>query len=69
MASSTTVATSAARCWASQLEGYTTRRSRRAMSNSVGTATRATAVSGNERLAMIATDSTKSRTFPLMNGR
>jgi hypothetical protein len=69
VASSTTVASSAARCWASQLEGYTVLRSRRAMTMRAGTVTSATAVSGGDRWIMKASDRKNSTTLPLMKGR
>jgi hypothetical protein len=69
VASSTTVASSAARCWASQLDGYTVLRRLRAMTMSVGTVTSATRVSGSDRWIMNASDRKNSRTLPLMKGR
>ncbi len=67
-ASSTTPATSAIRCWASQLAGNSCLRLRYATNHSAGPMSRATTVSTGDNHSMMMRDSRKSSTFPVMIG-
>ena len=68
-ASSTTPATSAARCWAAQVAGKTRSRMRPEATARAGSTTRAMAVSAGLRASMTTSDSTSITRLPIISGR
>ncbi len=67
--SSTTVATSPASCWESQLAGKMPLRRRRVVHSSAGVTSSITSVSGGDRNSMIPSEITNMRMLPITIGR
>jgi hypothetical protein len=69
VASSTTPATSAARCWASHVAGKIDVRRRNEMATRAGSTASATSVSGGDSTNITAKETTRPTTLPTAMGR